>query len=576
MNNYKCKYCNSELSIYNSNSELQKTIKCPSCDSEQTLPKIKNIEREEAYAKAMSFWRDGNFAEALDLYYEISSEDNTDAEAYWQMLLCKYEIGVVKNFETGKFDLTSYLPGSNEENSILEDELYKKVLELADDKQRPIYESKANRIDQILRNSAKKSLNDLIAHKSYWIALIIVIIAAAIKFPYGYYYDYYKAERLRKLERFDEAIDIFKKLNKRDEINKCKKDIIRTAYNKALFLLKEDKYLEFYFVSKKIKMDYQNTLYLFDFKEYTNPFEKDMITKAYEKAIVLAKSNKYEDAAFLFSLCYGYGDSAEKIKECNQHISSLLDSCIKKLNIEMVVCQAGSFIMGASGDKCNKKYERETTITRPFAIGKYEITQEQYKSIMGVNPSKFNGNNNPVDNVSWDEAKEFCDKLNEKYSFLLPKYYKICLPTEAQWEYACRGGTNTDFNNGENIIYKYYNKNSCTVTDDGVMEEIGWNEDNSGNKTHKVGMKKPNSFGIYDMHGNVWEWCRDTYNTFYKPQNGYDPLCEVENVFTEGHSLRGGSCNSVSSNCASYNKKSKDYFLAKEAIGFRIAIAPIQ
>ena len=69
---------------------------------------------------------------------------------------------------------------------------------------------------------------------------------------------------------------------------------------------------------------------------------------------------------------------------------------------------------------------------------------------------------------------------------------------------------------------------------------------------------------------------RDTYNTFYKPQNGYDPLCEVENIFTEGHSLRGGSCNSVSSDCASYNKKSKNIFLAKEAIGFRIAIAPIQ
>jgi formylglycine-generating enzyme required for sulfatase activity len=146
---------------------------------------------------------------------------------------------------------------------------------------------------------------------------------------------------------------------------------------------------------------------------------------------------------------------------------------------------------------------------RSFYIGKYEVTQREYQEVMGTNPSNFKGDNLPVENVSWFDAVEYCNKRSQKEG-LTPAYtingtnvtwnrnangYR--LPTEAEWEYACRAGTTTAYNTGANI-----------------SDNTGWYVANNGNRTHPVGQKPANAWGLYDMHGNVLEWCWDWYGNY--------------------------------------------------------------
>ena len=126
-----------------------------------------------------------------------------------------------------------------------------------------------------------------------------------------------------------------------------------------------------------------------------------------------------------------------------------------------------------------------------FVIGKYPITQEQYQAVMGTNPSYFKNNpQNPVENVSWNDAQAFCQKLSKATG----KQYR--LPTEAEWEYACRAGTTTHWYFGDNVSQ---------------LGDYAWYYDNSGGTTHPVGHKLPNAWGLYDMHGNTWEWCKEGF-----------------------------------------------------------------
>ena len=141
-----------------------------------------------------------------------------------------------------------------------------------------------------------------------------------------------------------------------------------------------------------------------------------------------------------------------------------------------------------------EKPAHSVTLTKPFYMGKYTVTQEQYTAVIGTNPSVFTGAQLPVESISWDNAASFCTKLN---GVMRDKSLKAQLPTEAEWEYACRAGTRTRFYSGDA---------------DSDLDKVGWYAANSGNTPHPVGQKKPNAFGLYDMHGNVWQWCEDLYD----------------------------------------------------------------
>ena len=167
------------------------------------------------------------------------------------------------------------------------------------------------------------------------------------------------------------------------------------------------------------------------------------------------------------------------------------------ISIDMVRVEAGTFTMGATPEMEDpydwEKPTHQVTLTNDYYIGKYEVTQTLWKAVMGSNPSKFKGDNLPVEMVSWDECQEFISKLNT----MTGKTFR--LPTEAEWEYAARGGK-------KSRSYKYSGSNN--------LSDVAWYENNSGSKVHTVGLKQANELGIYDMSGNVWEWCQDWYDKY--------------------------------------------------------------
>ena len=189
----------------------------------------------------------------------------------------------------------------------------------------------------------------------------------------------------------------------------------------------------------------------------------------------------------------------------------------KDVKLEMVLIPAGKFKMGSPAsekDRNEKETQHEVTLTKPFYMGKYEVTQEQWFEIMGENPSREKGRMLPVTNVSWNECHFFIRKLNEKTN----GGYR--LPTEGEWEFACRAGTTTAYSFGDKITPKDANY---------VGSEIG--------KPVAIGSYKPNSFGLYDIHGNVWEWCEDWYGD-YPAGAVTDPKGPAKGEYRV---LRGGS-----------------------------------
>jgi len=167
------------------------------------------------------------------------------------------------------------------------------------------------------------------------------------------------------------------------------------------------------------------------------------------------------------------------------------------LGMILVPIPAGEFQMG-SPDSDGVSYDDEkplhhVQITKPFYLSVFEVTQEQYEKVMGENPSISKGKNKPVTSVSWNDAVEFCRKLSKKEG------EKYRLPTEAEWEYACRAGTTTPYSFGEDLSQ---------------LPQHAWYDENSDSTTHLIGQKLPNPWGLYDMHGNVYEWCQDRYGEY--------------------------------------------------------------
>lgn len=194
-----------------------------------------------------------------------------------------------------------------------------------------------------------------------------------------------------------------------------------------------------------------------------------------------------------------------------------LDSGVK---LEMIAIPGGSFMMGSEVFYDTKPVHRVTL--SPFYIGQFQITQAQYYEVMCNNPSEFIGNNLPVEMVSWFDAVEFCEKLSKQTG----QEYR--LPTEAEWEYACQAGSTGKY---------------CFGDDDAILKDHAWYIANSADTTHPVGEKLPNNWGLYDMHGNVWEWCLDWYGEkYYRKSHEHDPQGPV-NKRQRKHSrvVRSGS-----------------------------------
>jgi len=223
----------------------------------------------------------------------------------------------------------------------------------------------------------------------------------------------------------------------------------------------------------------------------------------------------------------------------------------KGVKIEFVLIPAGKFLMGSpetEKGRLDNETQHEVTISKPFYMGRYEVTQEQYEAITGTNPSHFKGAKNAVDTVSWDDAQDFCKMLSAKAS------KTVQLPTEAQWEYACRAGTNTRF---------------CSGDADGDLDGVGWYYDNSGNTTHPVGEKKPNAWGLYDMHGNVVEWCQDWYGQ-YEAEAATDPKGAADGPFRV---LRGGPWSFNPAGCRSAVRDRSTPGVRFDLDGFRVVLA---
>ena len=195
------------------------------------------------------------------------------------------------------------------------------------------------------------------------------------------------------------------------------------------------------------------------------------------------------------------------------------------VTMDFVLVRPGTFTMGS--DECSNATPHKVTISKPFYLGKYEVTQEQWEKVMGSNPSGFKGAKNPVENVNWDDCQMFLLELQGK----VPGY-SFRLPTEAEWEYACRAGSTTRYCYGDDAVR---------------LGAYAWYKDNSDERAHPVGEKRPNMWGLYDMHGSVREWCADWYGHYPKSEVT-DPTGPVSG---SRRLLRGGSWHISATYCRS-------------------------
>ena len=232
--------------------------------------------------------------------------------------------------------------------------------------------------------------------------------------------------------------------------------------------------------------------------------------------------------------------------------TNIITITVKELTFDMVKVKGGTFTMGCNGKKDSECYDNELpahqVTVSDFAIGKFEVTQDIWVAVMDKNPSKWKNDSLPVERVSWDDIQIFIDKLNR----ITGRTFR--LPTEAEWEYAARGGEKSK-------SHKWA----------GTSQDLGsycWYLQNSKSHTHKVGLKKPNELGLYDMSGNVWEWCSD-YQGKYKDQPQENPKGPRNG---EERVLRGGCYTSPSRGCRITDRSNYNPQLKYSYYGFRLAM----
>ena len=224
------------------------------------------------------------------------------------------------------------------------------------------------------------------------------------------------------------------------------------------------------------------------------------------------------------------------------------------VDLALVYIPNGSFVMGsdAAVDDEGSHPQHQVTIGRAFWMGKFEVTQAQWKAIMGTNPSKLPGDDRPVDSVSWNDAVTFLGALNQRLG--RDKDTAFRLPTEAEWEYACRTGTTT----------KYSFSDSAWN-----LAKYAWFEGNSSSRTHPVGLLRPNAWGVFDMYGNVTEWCQDAWHSSYEgaPTDGTAWTGEDQDRV-----LRGGHWDNEPSETRSYSRYGEEAKKGTKTGGFRLVV----
>jgi formylglycine-generating enzyme required for sulfatase activity len=253
-------------------------------------------------------------------------------------------------------------------------------------------------------------------------------------------------------------------------------------------------------------------------------------------------------------------------REPNKQAKFFKEDLGNGITLDMVQIVEGSFNMGSPpGENGRAKNEEPQHVVNvpAFFIGKFEVTQEQYQQIMGSTPSKFKGVKRPVEQVPWNDAVEFCKKLSQKAG------RNYCLPSEAEWEYACRAGTTTPFHFGETITTELANY-------EGDSTYASAPKGKNRQETTEVGSFSPNAFGLYDMHGNIWEWCQDTWHDSYKgaPSDGSAWIDNDNKIRT----LRGGSWYDLPGKCRSASRN-LNFRVGRDLIhsnlGFRVVVSAV-
>ena len=243
---------------------------------------------------------------------------------------------------------------------------------------------------------------------------------------------------------------------------------------------------------------------------------------------------------------------AKKISATTSSTNSNRQRILQELADHMVYVQGGTFTMGATGEQGSDadddvKPAHSVTLSS-YYIGKTEVTQELWQAVMGSNPSNFKGDRKPVERVSWNDCQKFISKVNS----LTGKKFR--LPTEAEWEFAARGGIKSKG-------YKYSGSNT--------LADVAWNGDNSGYKTHDVGTKNPNELGLYDMSGNVWEWCNDWYGN-YSSSPSNNPTGPGSGAFRV---CRGGSWDHGARYCRSSDRGNGTLVNRINNLGLRLCLS---